>query len=128
MENERSNGPDPTTAIEPSKKRELAEFDPKLLPPTRLKSAAPSKPIRALATVSIMIGGACGAMIGFAISDLECEGDCTAWMGLGAVSGAAAGAVGVAIVAVLVIRAMGEWETIKRSDPENHPSRRPNSP
>ncbi len=124
MQQEPHNGTDPSGAIEPSKPTGLEKFDPKRLPPARLKSAAPSKPVRALAFASIVIGGACGALIGFAISDLECQGDCSTWTGIGAVSGGAAGAIGVGIVAVLVIRAMGEWETIKDRSPEDHPSRK----
>jgi len=50
-------------------------------------------------------------MIGFSFVDLQCTGDCTTWKGLGLIAGAAFAAIGVAVVAVLTLRAMDEWQT-----------------
>lgn len=50
-------------------------------------------------------------MIGYAFVDIQCTGDCTLWRGLGLLIGAVFAAVGVAIVAVLTLRAMDEWRT-----------------
>jgi hypothetical protein len=67
-----------------------------------------------LAFVSILVGGLCGGLIGFAIVDVQCTGDCATATGFGLLAGAVLAALGVAIVAVLVLRAMGEWRTITR--------------
>lgn len=79
-------------------------------------SALPSAGARALAFGAILIAGLCGALIGFAIVDLQCGGDCGALAGLGAVVGGVAGAAGVAVIAVLVLRAMGEWKAQQERD------------
>ncbi|MGQ0617409.1 MAG: hypothetical protein ACT4PW_10535 [Acidimicrobiia bacterium] len=76
-------------------------------------SALPSRRARALAFTAILVGGACGGLIGFAIADLQCVGSCSSARGFAGLVGAVAGAVGVAVVAVLALRAMGEWKTIQ---------------
>ncbi len=73
------------------------------------RSALPPKGARWLAFAAIVLGGLCGGLIGFAYIDLQCEGNCSLWTGLGALIGAVAGAVGLAVVAVLTLRAMEEW-------------------
>jgi hypothetical protein len=91
-------------------------------------TALPSVTARWLAFVAILIGGACGALIGWSVTDLQCgndddpavaeaagrdpdagEGGCDAWAGAGAVTGGAIAAGGTAVVSVLVLRAMAEW-------------------
>lgn len=91
-------------------------------------TALPSVTARWLAFGAILLGGACGALIGFSVTDLQCgndddpavaeaqgldpdegEGGCASWAAGGAVVGGAAGAGGTAIVSVLVLRAMAEW-------------------
>lgn len=101
-------------------------------------TALPSVTARLLAFVAILIGGLSGGLIGWSVADLQCgggdavvvlprdadeaasttlttlppaEGDegCTTIAGLGGLGGAVIGAGGVAIVAVLVLRAMAEW-------------------
>ena len=59
---------------------------------------------------SIVVAGACGGLIGWAVVDLQCTGDCALLTGLGGLVGALIAAVGVAIVAVLTLRAMNEWQ------------------
>lgn len=66
-----------------------------------------------LAFVGIFVGAAAGGLIGFAFGRLGgFEG-----VGHGVVTfiGAITGAGGVAVVAVLTLRAFGEWETIRRT-------------
>ena len=70
------------------------------------RSALPPRGARWLAFAAILLGGLCGGLIGFAYIDLQCEGNCGLWTGLGALIGAVAGAVGLA---VLTLRAMDEW-------------------
>jgi hypothetical protein len=69
---------------------------------------------RAVAFVSIVVAGACGGLIGFAFSDLQCDGRCGGINTFAALAGAVLGAGGTAVVAVLVLRAMGEWEADRR--------------
>jgi hypothetical protein len=81
--------------------------------PPPLPSALPSVTARVVAFLAILLGGGCGGLIGFALVDLQCQGSCTGNRGIGALVGAACGALGVAVVAVLALRAMGEWKTIQ---------------
>jgi putative membrane protein len=68
----------------------------------------------ALAFVAILVGGLCGGLIGYSVTDLQCTSGCGgAKAGLGALIGALLAAGGVAVVAVLVLRAMAEWRTIQ---------------
>ena len=76
------------------------------LPP----SALPSVGARALAFAAIVVAGICGGLIGYSVVEVQCDGNCAVPTGIGAVAGAALAAGGVAIVAVLVLRAMGEWQ------------------
>jgi hypothetical protein len=61
------------------------------------------------AFLAVVVGGLSGAAIGFGLVGIDCTGDCGTPQGIGAIVGGLAGAVGVAIVAVLVLRAMAEW-------------------
>ncbi len=73
-------------------------------------SALPPVRARAVAFVAILVGGVCGLLIGLSLVSIQCDGDCATAEGVGALSGAVLGAGGVAIVAVLVLRAMAEWQ------------------
>jgi hypothetical protein len=75
-------------------------------------SALPSPLARAIAFASILVGGLAGAVIGFALVDIQYSGDADWPRGLGVVIGAMVAAGGTAIVAVLVLRALGEWRDI----------------
>lgn len=48
--------------------------------------------------------------------DLQVTGDSSVWAGLGALVGAIIAALGTAVVVVLTLRAMGEWNTIRARD------------
>jgi hypothetical protein len=76
-------------------------------------SALPSVRARVLAFLAIVVAGLAGGLIGYAFVKLQCHGSCSTPDGLGALTGAALAAGGVAVVAVLTLRAMGEWDTIK---------------
>jgi hypothetical protein len=62
-----------------------------------------------VAFLAILVSGLCGLLIGRALVDIQCDGDCALAAGIGAVAGAVVAAGGVAVVAVLVLRAMSEW-------------------
>jgi hypothetical protein len=70
--------------------------------------------------VVILLGGLAGGLIGYALVDLQCDGDCGLAKGVGLLVGAATCAGGMAIVAVLALRAMGEWREIKDRDRAGH--------
>lgn len=73
-------------------------------------SALPSVRARAVAFAVIVVGGICGLLIGRALVSLQCSGPCSVEAGLGALAGAILGAGGVSVVAVLALRAMGDWQ------------------
>ncbi len=68
----------------------------------------PSTTARVLAFVSILVAGLAGGLIGYGFVDLQ--GGSSGWSALGALVGAVAAAAGTAVIAVLVLRAMGEWK------------------
>jgi hypothetical protein len=77
--------------------------------PSTSLSALPSTAARIMAFVSILIGGLAGGLIGYALVDVQCDGECGLPLGLGVLIGSVMSAGGTAIVAVLVLRALGEW-------------------
>ncbi|MET1048972.1 MAG: hypothetical protein ABWZ55_05030 [Acidimicrobiales bacterium] len=68
----------------------------------------PSLLARTLTVASVLAAGACGGLIGWAVVDLQCSGDCTVPSALGALVGALLAAVGTALICVLAIQAMAE--------------------
>jgi hypothetical protein len=87
--------------------------DLRMTEPARPLSALPSPLARALAFVGIVLGGAAGGLIGFALVDLQCSGACDVPIGIGVLIGSVVAALGTAVVAVLVLRAQGEWREIQ---------------
>ncbi|MCU1449758.1 MAG: hypothetical protein JWP02_1928 [Acidimicrobiales bacterium] len=53
--------------------------------------------------------------------NVQCRKSCSTPEGLGALGGAALAAGGVAVVAVLVLRAMGEWRRIQADQQRDNP-------
>ena len=76
-------------------------------------SALPSVTARVAAFVSIFVGAIGGATIGASFSSLQCSGYCDVWIGSSLWLGSIVGALGVAMIAVLTLRALGEWNTIR---------------
>ena len=76
-------------------------------------SALPSPAARITAFAAICLGGLAGALIGYSLVKLQCDGDCAVPLGLGIFFGAIVAAGGMSIVAVLVLRAVGEWRDIQ---------------
>jgi hypothetical protein len=77
-----------------------------------LDSALPPSGARALAMAAIVVAGVCGGLIGYKVAQLSMTNEGDLIPGLIGLAGAAFAAGGVAVVAVLVLRAMGEWKTI----------------
>lgn len=86
-------------------------------------SAIPPVTARAIAFSAILLGGLAGGLIGFALVDLQCDGDCQLARGLGLLAGAVLCALGMSIVAVLALRAMGEWREIEDRERAGHAPR-----
>jgi hypothetical protein len=76
-------------------------------------SALPSVRARALAFAAILVAGAMGGLIGYGFVKVQCTGNCATPSGVGAVVGGVFFGGGVAIVAVLTLRAMGNWRRIR---------------
>lgn len=88
-------------------------------------SALPSPAARIAAFVAILVGGFAGGLIGYTLVKLQCEGDCGLPLGIGLFLGSVLAAGGMSIVAVLVLRALGEWREIERREAaRNSPSAR----
>ena len=79
------------------------------LPEGAPPSHAPSRWAALAAFLSVVAGGLSAAAIGFGLVAIDCTGDCGTAEGIGAIVGGLVGAIGVAIVAVLVLRATSEW-------------------
>ncbi len=78
-------------------------------------SALPSPTARIAAFVAILVGGFAGGLIGYMLVDIQCNGDCALPLGIGSFSGAVVAAGGMSVVAVLVLRAVGEWHELERA-------------
>ncbi len=65
-----------------------------------------------MAFISILVGGLAGGLIGYALVDVQCDGNCGLPLGIGMFLGSVISAGGTAIVAVLVLRALGEWREL----------------
>jgi hypothetical protein len=91
----------------------VSEDAPESLPLSTGPSALPSRTARLLAFAAILVAGVCGGLIGYAVVKTSCHGACATPEGTGSVIGAVFAAGGVAVVAVLVLRAMGEWKRIQ---------------
>ncbi|MFI5045866.1 MAG: hypothetical protein ACHQIG_02285 [Acidimicrobiia bacterium] len=103
--------PEPPAAPEPGPAPELAvELDPPMLP---------SRGAYLLAFAAVVVAGVLGAVIGYGITDVSSDSDVAIFVGT--LVGAAVGAAGVGVVAVLVLRAMAEW---KRQPRPTEPVRR----
>lgn len=72
-------------------------------------SALPSTTARVVAFASIIVAGAAGGTIGYALVDVQCTGACAVPSGLAMLIGSVSFAAGMSVVAVLGLRAMGEW-------------------
>jgi hypothetical protein len=82
----------------------------------------PSRTAFLLSFASVIVAGVFGGIIGFGLADIGCTGDdCGSARLLGTLIGAVVGAVGVGVVAVLVLRAMAEWK--RNPTPRSGPRR-----
>ena len=92
-------------------------------PSVGIPSAAPSSRARLVALLAIVFAGACGGLVGYAATALQCPRGCPTMAGVIGLGGAVITALGVGIVAVLALRAMAEWRTGSRQQEarDHHP-------
>ena len=93
----------------------VARPTPPVPGPAPIDSSLPPSGARILAMIAIVIAGICGGLIGYKVTRLSIHGGGSVAPGIGGLVGAVIFAGGVAIVAVLVLRAMAEWNTIVES-------------
>jgi hypothetical protein len=114
-----------TTPAGPGSSFDLApkddpEADEIPLPPPTMPSTA----AMIGAFVAVMLAGAFGATIGFGLVDISARGRDPGFSAvIGMVIGAVIGAGGVAVVAVLVLRTMGDWAKHPARGPDALPDR-----
>ena len=77
-------------------------------------SSAPSVKARIMAIVAITISGLCGGLVGYAVTDLQCENGCETLSGSIGLGAALLAAIGVSVVSNLALKAMSEWKTTER--------------
>jgi hypothetical protein len=77
--------------------------------------------------LAVVAAGLCGALIGWGLVAIDCEGDCSTAQGFGALFGGLAGALGVAVVAVLVLRALAEQRVGRLGQDVNERRRNPSA-
>jgi hypothetical protein len=65
-----------------------------------------------MAFVSIIVAGIAGGLIGWSFVELSWTDVSATWAAVGAAVGAVLAAAGTAVIAVLVLRAMGEWRQL----------------
>jgi len=70
---------------------------------------SPSVLARTLTFLAVVVAGACGGLIGWAIADLQCTGSCEVPTGVSSLVGALVAAGGTSVICVLAIHAMAEW-------------------
>lgn len=87
-----------------------------MVEPSKPLSALPSSGARIAAFIAIITGGIFGAVIGYTLVRLQCDGSCDSERGIGIFLGALICAIGMSIGAVLVLRAVGEWRQLDLSD------------
>ena len=62
-----------------------------------------------VAFLAVVVAGLSGAAIGYGLVAIDCEENCGTAQGVAGLIGGLVGAAGVAVVAVLVLRAVAEW-------------------
>ncbi len=81
-------------------------------PSAQKLSALPSQSARALAFAAILLGGFLGGLIGYSLARVEYPTGHATAKALASSIGAIFVASGTAVLAVLVLRAMGEWRVV----------------
>jgi hypothetical protein len=83
----------------------------------------PSRAAYLLSFAAVVLAGIFGAVIGYGVTDIGSDNNVTTFLGM--LVGAVIGAVGVGVVAVLVLRAMAEWNRQQALPANQRPPRTP---
>jgi hypothetical protein len=83
----------------------------------------PSRRAYLLSFAAVALAGIFGAVIGYGVTDVGATSDLATFFGI--LIGAVIGAVGVGVVAVLVLRAMAEWNRQQALPEDQRPARQP---
>lgn len=67
---------------------------------------------RVIAFIGILVAGIAGAAMGYLMVDVQCSGSCAVPNGIGMFIGSLIGALGMSVVAILALRAIGEWREL----------------
>ena len=67
---------------------------------------------RVLAFSAVILASLCGGLMGFALGRLQWGDDLSVWIIVAGAAGSALADAGVAVVCVLVLRAMSEWTDV----------------
>ena len=97
--------PSPAVDDEPARDGSSERRDGGLVP-----GGLPSRGAYVLAFLSVVVAGGVGGIIGYGLVDVSSQGDAGVAALVGLVVGGLIGAIGVGVVAVLVLRAMAEWQ------------------
>lgn len=76
-------------------------------------SSLPSVRARVIAFVAILVAGGLGGAVAYWFVELQCDDSCTVGAGFAMVGGTLAVAVGAAVVAVLALRTLAEWNAAR---------------
>lgn len=80
------------------------------------ESALPSVRARVIAFVSILAAGALGGATGVWFMGTQCDGECSVGTGLSMWFGTVLLALGTAVVAVISLRTVAEWNSARRAE------------
>lgn len=101
-----------TTSVDATSATSVPAYDGEVPQQSDSLSALPSTVARILAFIAIIVGGLAGGLIGYALVDIQAEDASGVLLGIGILLGSVCSAGGTAVVAVLVLRALGEWREI----------------
>jgi high-affinity Fe2+/Pb2+ permease len=93
------------------------------LPDDAAPPMLPSRTAYLLSFGAVMLAGIFGAIIGYGIADVGSSSEIAKF--LGTLIGSIIGAAGVGVVAVLVLRAMSEWNRTQALPEDQRPARQP---
>jgi hypothetical protein len=106
--------PEPAPPAADAPQTEAADAAPPMLP---------SRTAYLLSFAAVVLAGIFGAIIGYGVADVGSSSDVATF--LGTLIGATIGAAGVGVVAVLVLRAMSEWNRTQALPEDQRPVRQP---
>ena len=113
---------DPEPAPEPDAPTPDAPA-PDDLPDAVAPPMLPSRTAYVLSFAAVVLAGIFGAIIGYGVADVGSSSQIATF--LGTLIGSIIGAAGVGVVAVLVLRAMSEWNRTQALPEDQRPVRQP---